>query len=165
VSKAPEADRVRLAEALENQVAEQTRFFETLEAFLAAWARLSLLLCPLSGGGAFAEFRKARGEGLRKVTGVTEDGVFGDRDLRDAWMHFDERLDSAVSEGKFGNRHSFVHSARAKDYIENTLRLAEMDTLVVHFRNRDGHHRTADLKGLREQLTSISHSAHKALAG
>jgi hypothetical protein len=162
---APDGDREQLAGALDQQVDEQTRLFDALEAFLASWARLSLLIFPLSGNDEVTEFRKARGEGLRKLLGVTNESALADRELRDSWMHFDERLDAAVSAGKFGNRHSFVRSERVGDYLENTLRLVEVDKLVVHFRSRDGKSRSVDIPGARKELLAIGAAAGKALPG
>ncbi len=160
----PSGDPARLAVALGEQVDEQTKLFDALEAFLASWARLSLLLFPLSGGGA-SEFRQARGEGLRRLLGVTDGSALADRELRDSWMHFDERLDAAVSGGTFGNRHSCVRSERVQDYIDNTLRIVEVDRLVVHFRSREGESRSVDLHAVRDELLAIGAAAGKALTG
>jgi hypothetical protein len=161
----PVGDGGRLAQALGQQVDEQTRLFDALEAFLASWARLSLLIFPLSGKDDLSEFRKARGEGLRELLGVTNDSALADRELRDSWMHFDERLDAAVSTSTFGNRHSFVRSERAGDYFENTLRLIEVDKLVVHFRSRKGKSRSVDIPAARKELLAIGAAAGKALTG
>jgi hypothetical protein len=161
----PDGDQEQLAKALTLQRDEQTRLFDFLEAFLASWARLSLLLFPLAGNDEMSEFRKARGQGLRKMMGVGNESVFADRELRDSWMHFDERLDRAVLTGKFGNRHSFVRSDRVRDYIDNTLRLVEVDRLVVHFRNREGEARMIDVLAARDELLAIGAAAGKALTG
>jgi hypothetical protein len=158
-------DQSTLANSLQSQVHDQARFFDSLEALLAGWARLSLLLFPSSRKGSGSEFRIARGIRLRAALGISESSVFADRELRDAWMHFDERLDTAVSGGTFGNRHSFVRSERVRDYINNTLRLMEVDTLVVHYRSRHSEARSADLRALRRELLEIGAAAGRARAG
>jgi hypothetical protein len=124
-----------------------------------------LLLFPLAGNEKTSEFRKSRGEGLRKVLGVGNDSPLADRELRDSWMHFDERLDAAVSSGKFGNRHGFVRSERVEDYVDNTLRLVEVDRLVVHFRSREGKAQAVNILGARDELLAIGAAAGKALTG
>jgi hypothetical protein len=56
---------------LEAQGRDQVVFFDSLEAFLAAWSRLSLLIFPDAGSGDTAsEFRIKRGEALRHVLGI-----------------------------------------------------------------------------------------------
>ena len=78
-------------------------------------------------------------------------------------MHFDERLDAAVSGGTFGNRHSFVRSERAGHYVDNTLRLVEVDTLVVRYLDRRGQARAVDLRATKQELLNIGAAAGRAM--
>lgn len=102
------------------KVAEQTKFFDLLEAFLAAWARLSLLLFPNKGDTATLTQRNERAEALQQVLDVPATSPLADRELRNAWMHFDERLDEAIVLKTYENRHRFVRSALASRYIGTT---------------------------------------------
>jgi hypothetical protein len=70
----------------------QVAVFDRLEQFLAAFARLSLLIFPVSK----SRFAKERAETMQLCLGVDESSPIADRDLRDHWMHHDERLDFAV---------------------------------------------------------------------
>jgi hypothetical protein len=136
------------------QVVVQTEFFDLVEAFFAGWARLSLLLFPAVKGPG-ATFRTDRGQTLRQALSIADDSVFSDREFRDAWMHFDERLDAAVQKGTLGNRQCFVQSAQAKARIPTTLRLMEVDTSVVWYRSRDGESKSHDLKSTRTALEQL----------
>jgi len=40
------------------------------------------------------EMRRKRGEKLRGIFGITDDSPLCNRDLRNAWEHFDEKLDT-----------------------------------------------------------------------
>jgi len=62
----------------------------SIESFLSAWARTSLIFFPDQRGD------QARGQYLRKVFQMDEDHIIGNRKLRNDWMHFDERLDKAL---------------------------------------------------------------------
>lgn len=113
-----------LKEASTAQIAVQGDLFTEFEAFLAAFARLSLLFFPqVRKGDPDANFKNKRSEKLRAIFNVQSDGVLSDRDLRNAWMHFDERLDAAIANGQFGDRQRFVVAARAGVYMKTTLRL------------------------------------------
>jgi hypothetical protein len=144
-----------LATTLRSQVAIQTSFFDLLEAFLAAWARLSLLCFPNKGASTTAEFRLARGEALRLALAVPTDSPLADRDLRNAWMHFDERLDEATVSGSIGDRHRFVRSAEIGPHLDTTLRLLELDTLVVHYRTQTETAGVFDLRNVRSELERL----------
>ncbi len=72
--------------ALHKQRRVQTMAFDAIEAFLAAWARLSLLFFPQAKDPK----AKNRGEVLRKVYLMDRrTSPLADRQLRNAWMHFD----------------------------------------------------------------------------
>jgi hypothetical protein len=148
-------DQVAYNSDLNESASRQTHIFDSLEAFLAAWARLSLLIFPLRGHDDLAAFRVERASVLQWCLGLDDSHVLNNRALRDAWMHFDERLDRAVANGHYGNRQRFVHSSEAYRSIENTLRLVEIDTMVIHFRDRDGLSQTADLKAFKAGLFNL----------
>ena len=70
----------------------QGRAFSSIEAFLAAWARLSLLFFPTTDKSTRGKQRANRGEVLRKVWLVhPKTSPLSDRNLRNAWMHFREK--------------------------------------------------------------------------
>lgn len=64
-----------------------------IEGILSGYARVSLLLFPAKSAGVRAQ---ARGESLCGYLGIDADHAFGNRDLRNHWMHLDERLDAAL---------------------------------------------------------------------
>jgi hypothetical protein len=142
-------------DAIGAQTREQGRFFDALEAFLAAWSRLSLIFFPARGGKDSALFRNARGNILRMLLDVGDDSPLGDRDLRNSWMHFDERLDERVLAGSWGNRHTFVLSTEAPRHMNATVRLMEIDTLRVHYRSQTGEQRSTSLRDLRPVLEQV----------
>ncbi len=72
---------------------QQWKLWLPLECFLTAWGRASLLLYP-----ARAKY-SGRGAYLRGVLALDKDHLLSDRGPRDHWMHFDERLDSALARG------------------------------------------------------------------
>ncbi len=130
----------------------QTRIFDHLEAFLAAWARLSLLLFPVKTAGFSAE----RGKTLQQILDLRENSVFADRELRNSWMHFDERLDDAVERQTGANRQRFIRSSELTDKLQRTtLRIIEIDTLVIHYHDKAGQPRCANLTELRTALQDL----------
>lgn len=72
---------------------QQWALWLPLESFLTAWARASLLLFPAKKNHSAC----ARGAYLRGVLNIHDDHLLSNRDLRNDWMHFDERLDSAIA--------------------------------------------------------------------
>ena len=116
------------------QVEAQGDLFDTLEAFLAAFARVSLLLHPIGSGS----YTKLRGTTLRHCLGVEDDSPLENRALRDSWTHHDERMDAAVEAGQGALGQQFSRSTESpRDLLDSTLRVIEIDTLVVHFWKRD----------------------------
>jgi hypothetical protein len=107
---------------IESRGTFQAQYFSAVEAFLAGWARLSLLIFPLDGKGRDAGFRSERGIAIRTALVVGPTSALADRDLRDSWMHFDERLDRAFVTGTFRERHRFVRSTEAADFIGSTVK-------------------------------------------
>lgn len=162
-SDAAEFDHNAFTESLYASSLEQTKIFDAAESFLAVWARVSLLIFPLGGADPLTDFRKQRGDQLQSLLQLTNPAVLEDRELRNAWMHFDERLDRAVSTGGGRNRHLFARSASAAAATNSTLRVFETDTLIVHFRDQEGTKKTSDLKVLRVALEEARDKAAEAL--
>ena len=137
----------------------QTAAFHAIEAFLAAWARLSLLFFPQSKDPK----AKNRGEVLRKVYLVDpRTSPLADRQLRNAWMHFDERLDQAIDAGTLGNRQQFTTAARGRSAATDSVRVVEMDSLVVRYRDSNGTSRATDLRVLSRYLEALDENFRKA---
>jgi hypothetical protein len=137
---------------LQAKLRHQTHIFDNLEAFLAAWARVSLLLFP-SGRAAFT---KHRGETLRGLFGLDDTCLLADRELRDAWMHHDERIDAAVEMGRTASGQLFTRAADITDQKRATfLRIVDVDNLVVHYHARDNQLRSVALAALEEALNDL----------
>lgn len=143
-------------DALQMQTSEQLEFFEQLEALLAAWARLSLLLQPAAPKGRKGDFSRARGSLLRELLDIPSGSILLDRDLRNAWMHFDERLDLIIREkGAWGNRHRFTHSSERERDGGSSIRFLALDTLEVTYPTQAGQRKTTALRDLRTPLMAI----------
>jgi hypothetical protein len=154
----------RRAELFSTSTRMQSKIFDALEAFLAGYARLSLLLFPLAGRDASAEFRSQRGQHLRHRLGIREDSVLANRDFRDSWMHFDERLDASILRGHSGGLQRFIRSREVMPELrEYVLRLVEVDLLVLSFRDRTGVLCSAELRSLRAALQEIEAAVRSVL--
>lgn len=104
-------EREAFDEAVRTMVSLQRQIWEVVESFLTSWARLSLMLFPAPRGKKEERTRaEARGEHLQSLLGVKDGDLLRDRSLRDAWMHFDERLDQAVAEGRHVGRQFFTRT-------------------------------------------------------
>jgi hypothetical protein len=130
--------------------------FMLFEALLAQWARLSLLFFPILDKKQEPGWRRKRGEVLRYLVDLPPDTVLGDREARDAWMHFDERLDRAVQEGWLGNRQTFVASRRALDTAAYSVRVLDMEAGALYYRDRDGGIQSIELNAMRQALGAIN---------
>lgn len=139
---------------LEASGLHQTNLFDYLEAFLATWARLSLILFPT--GQANDAWKAARSATLLRILAPTHRDRLENRDLRNSWMHFDERLDAAIREGRFSNRQRFTKSADFDQAKDRTLRLLLVDTGEVWFYTENGDRRAVSLDRMREALTDLS---------
>ena len=114
-----------------------------LEGFLGAWARASLLLWPAPSRSRPAEDRertKARGRYLCRILGIDELHELNNRQLRNDWAHYDERLDDILRDGIHVTAQRF--SAEPGNAL--TMRLIDLSNLRVTFAEE----RTADLRGL-----------------
>jgi hypothetical protein len=156
-------DKTAADEALRRQVVEQGEFFDQIEAMLATWARLSLLLQPSATKGEAGVFAQQRGELLRALMGIEKESALLDRDLRNSWMHFDERLDHIIrSKGTWGNRHRFTHSSERERDAGTSIRMLTLDTLEVTFPDQSGALKTTSLRGLRSPLLEIPDRCRRA---
>lgn len=103
---------------------------ESLEGLLSTFARVSLFFFPERSGSQFALERAKR---LRELVRVDDDLPLGSRELRNHWMHHDDRFDSFVKEhgnaplGYFlGPAHRMSDASKAE-----TLRLVDPGTETV----------------------------------
>ncbi len=141
----------------------QTAAFDAVESALPLWARASLLIFPVAGSGPLAAFRAQRGAQLQQLLGLTPQAPIENRDLRDAWMHFDERLDRLVQAGEYGELQRFTTSQEITARLKKgALRLFEMDRLVVHYRHRDGSLREVNLHDLKAAVADVQARAKTA---
>lgn len=98
-----------------------------LESFLAAWARASLLLFPKKRSS------KCRGDYLCKILRIPDDHLLSNRTLRNDWMHFDERLDSAIESHIDVQSQSFERELVCNSPV--TVRTLIMEPFSVCFLN------------------------------
>lgn len=150
-----ELDEQEFAAKLSDSPTRQTHIFDALAVFLAAWSRASLIVYPLGGDDDLVEFRQERGERLQRLLELPATSPVNNAALRDAWMHYDQRLDRAVRDGYARMRQRFVLSSEAAALKPCALRLVEADTLVVHFRDADGAQREASLPEIARALAEL----------
>jgi hypothetical protein len=150
-----EMDNDEFAAKLDNSPTQQTRIFDALSVFLAAWARVSLIIFPLGGDDDLAGFRRERGSELQRLLGLSPTSAIHNGALRDAWMHYDQHLDRAVIEGYWRTRQRFVRSSEAAMLKASALRLVEANTLVVHFRDASGAQCSASLPEIADALDDL----------
>ena len=152
-----ESNGQEFSSALAASSQEQLAMFDALESFLAVWARVSLLLYPTSGN-------RQRGEHLRAELHLsdTDESVLNNRELRDSWMHFDERLDAAVQKGTYSFRYRWTTSNVAKHVAHRSLRLFVVDSLVIYIHNRKGSPVPHDLEAAKTALQNLRAAAGSA---
>jgi hypothetical protein len=152
-------------DALRRSGHEQSTVFDEVEAFLAAWARLSLLFWPAPMRSAKNhDYTVDRGARLAHFLRLSDDHQLKDRDLRNAWMHTDERFDDAWLDGRLGNRQQFVRTAEVDRAIAHAVRVLDVESLTMHFRNADGSVGTQplrQLKGVLEELLARRQAAFR----
>lgn len=147
---------------------EQSRLFDALEAFLAAWARISLILFPVLRPDGTPTSRAARGSSLRQHLAITESSPLAVREFRDSWMHFDERLDAALEADHGAQRQRFLLSSEATDEVRRSvLRLVEVDARAFSWHDRKGKVSRTELTGLEKCLveleTAVGHALHPSM--
>jgi hypothetical protein len=87
---------------------------------------------------------------------LSPDSILNDRNLRDSWMHHDERLDTNVASGRQAGGQLFKRSAEVTQANkQGFLRIIEIDTLVVHYHDRGGKPQSADLRKIRAALEEL----------
>jgi hypothetical protein len=139
----------------EASIAKQSNIFDALDAFLSPWMRTSQILFPTIKSGAAPTFKSERARILQDAVGVGSTSLLANRDLRDSWTHFDERLDAAVQGGYAGNRHAFVRTSGVAARLDNTLRLVDVETLTIHYRARDGQKLSQPIEPMEQALRSL----------
>lgn len=134
--------------AIRERLQIQFHYWAALEAFLAGWARLSLLLHPV-------DKNSSRGAELRQAAGPAAEDILGDRSLRDAWMHFDERLDCAIADGSFKERYRFVRSVDAHRVSDDAILTIEADSMTVWYSTREGTRAKVALTALERGVSAL----------
>lgn len=149
-------DDDEFATKLTESATRQTHIAEELGGFFATWNRLSSLLFPSIGEGERGELRRERGAELRRLLGLRETSLLNSRPLRDAWMHFDARLDRAVLDGYWAtSRQRFARALEAQQLKANALYLMEVDTFVIHYRDDAGAHCADSLRAIAAALDEL----------
>ena len=134
------------------RIRQNTHIRDDLEAFLAAWARLSLLFFPTRN----SDPAQQRSQTLQACFALPEDTPLNDRGLRNAWMHFDERLDAAVARGTFSSPFIFPVSAEiTAQTLQRNLFVVQLDTGRIHYQGQEGEHHDVLLGDLRGLLTRM----------
>ena len=130
-----------------------TDIFDRVEAFLAAFARVSFLIFPVGK----RVLTITRATTLQECLNLDEDSPVANRDLRDSWVHYDERIDQAIIAKIGTNGQTFRQSHSVDDLTKKTyLRIFAIDTLVIHYRNRVGEASHADLRALGDALEAVT---------
>ena len=87
---------------------------------------------------------------------LDESSVIANRSLRGSWMHHDERIDWAVQHNSGRSSQTLARSTENPSaQLRTFLRVIELDTLVVHYRDRDGTQRRADIQELGKALREL----------
>ena len=142
----------------------QSALFDGVEAFLAAWARLSLIFRPGRSRSPLRAFTVHRGATMRGLFALEAGHPLLDRATRDNWMHADERLDHAWIENSLGNRQAFVKTDRVKAKLRQTLRVIDVEALTVYTRDETGEVcglALRDLAGVLRDLEARAKTAHE----
>lgn len=149
------AESREFSESLAKQGSEQAELFSALDSFLTSWGRASLLIFPSTRETPGPSFRRQRGRLLQRLLGVDERHLLNNRELRDAWMHFDERLDQAVATHTWGSRQRFVMTATPEN-SRGVLRQLEVPTLCLSYRDRSGITQRAELSAFADALRGLA---------
>jgi hypothetical protein len=145
----------RGAQAFSDQTNAQRATFDGLEGFLLASARVSLLFFPI----AKTAMAKIRSQTLQAVFSIVPTSPLAARELRDSWMHFDERIDAALATGRRRAGQRFSRSSEiTPTVLDGALRVIELDTLTVHYWDRTGQQSAADLRLINAEIVGLSAS-------
>jgi hypothetical protein len=121
-------------------VSGETRLFGSIEAFLSAWARASLIIFPTGKqrGSRGDERDQARGRHLRAVLRIREPwSQFSaeDRKLRNGWMHLDEDLGRWSEQRKGDVAASAVGGGSGREWYQlargGAVRIVDVENLAV----------------------------------
>lgn len=149
-----------MEEALASKSALQTQIFDDTESLLAAWARLSNLFCPPR------DKDKARGKELIVLFGL-DSGIQAqlcNRRARDAWVHFDERLQDGIDSGDITTLQTFRHSSELSPTdIRRSARLFIVDRRHLYLKDRSGASIAVNLDDLNSVATFVALSHGQAL--
>lgn len=125
-------------DGVQQMVLTQGAIWLALDGFLASWARASLLLWPAPARHrteAQRELSRARGEYLRAILDVNDDHPLSDRELRNDWMHYDERLDDALTLYGRVTPQRFLREGEREADTSPTMRLFDLTNLHLLFAN------------------------------
>lgn len=150
---AAQFDTERFNDALLESGNIQGDAFELVETLLSRWARLSLLLHPTPGRDENSDWRVERGRLLRLLVDLPSDTLLSKRDVRDSWMHFDERLDLAYRGGWLGNRQQFTDIRGVDAATRVSVRVVDMESGAIHYRTRDGTIASVTLADMEKALS------------
>jgi hypothetical protein len=112
-------------------VSGATRFLGAIEAFLASYARASLILYPT------AKTHEARGRHLRAALGIGTTFVndrISDRSLRNGWMHLDEDIGDLAEQRDGKVTDTVIVPKQAKWYHfaqQGSIRMVDPEDLTI----------------------------------
>jgi hypothetical protein len=149
-------------DGVQQMVLSQGAIWLALDGFLASWARASLFLWPAPARHrteAQRELSRARGEDLRAILEVKDDHPLNDRDLRNDWMHYDERLDDALTLYGRVTPQRFLRDGESEPDASLTMRLFDLTNLYVLFANE----RRYSLRSLFDAVRDLQACVKKAM--
>jgi hypothetical protein len=135
----------------------QYEMFEALDDVLARWTRVSQMLFP-TGRTEPARRAMKRADRLLEFLNLPAEisRTLGDRKLRDAWTHFDERLDDALEEDRLAWPQWFMLSEDLTEYHRKKIpRLVMADTLELYYHDRKGNVCCTSLRDMQAALTML----------
>ena len=104
---------------------------------------------------------------MRERLGLGKNAL-AQRDVRDDWSHFDERLDAAIQREQRLSQQLFsllaVTPARSGG-LSHATRLVEVDRLALSYRDQDGALKITELHRLREELIAVDAKLKYVLNG
>ena len=121
----------------------QAKLWDSVSGLLFAWARASMILFPNGGD-------EERGAVLRARLEVDETSFLRDRELRNDWVHFDERLDTAIAKDPASIAWEFV--PRFSDESRAALQISVAERRLYF---RTGRSERPDLGAMVEEAQSL----------
>ncbi|HEX8274340.1 MAG TPA: hypothetical protein VF615_17010 [Longimicrobiaceae bacterium] len=123
-------------ELLNQSINAQWEIFARVDAFLALYGRIALILFPQEDKKNPKKnlIQQARAAGLRSALRIDTNHPFSERVLRNKWVHFDETIDKVDGEVSLQR---FVHSSALREIdLNNTVRLFVVDTLKIVYQGQ-----------------------------